>query len=168
MNFKLYECFYLSLSLRKRRPWFYLTSAYLYIFLIASLAFTLFAIDNKVPQGRIPAAFILLLTAFSFKWTLTSLTPSVSYMTSLDKYTIVCIFFICLTIVWHSIIATWWDPVYALFLDGILLLTFSGLFVIIHAYFITWFILSVGKIRNLRRKETKFFQLDETNSTLIS
>ncbi len=75
---------------------FYIFNAFLLIFLITCSALTIFAIDCKLPQGRLQTTCTLLLTSVSLKWVTNRYLPTISYLTSLDKYSMVCIFFLCL------------------------------------------------------------------------
>ncbi len=55
-----------------RYPQYYLWNAFSLIFLITICSLNTFAIDQKIPQGRLQPAFTLLLTSISFKVTFTS------------------------------------------------------------------------------------------------
>ena len=46
----------------------------------------------------------LLLTSIMFRWSVSRLLPPVSYLTLLDKYTLLSLVFISLNSIWHSII----------------------------------------------------------------
>src|SRR5277367_4992053 len=46
----------------------------------------------------------LLLTSIMFRWSVSRLLPPVSYLTLLDKYTLISLVFISLNSIWHSII----------------------------------------------------------------
>ncbi len=46
----------------------------------------------------------LLLTSIMFRWSVSRLIPPVSYLTLLDKYTLISLVFISLNSIWHSII----------------------------------------------------------------
>ena len=71
---------------------------------------TIFSIDCKSPQSRLQTTYTLLLTSISFKWVINRSLPTVSYLTSLDKYAITCIVFISLLASWHSIAGACWSP----------------------------------------------------------
>jgi len=43
---------------------------------------------------------------FQFKWITNRSLPTVSYFTSLDKYSLACMLFLCISMFWHSIIGT--------------------------------------------------------------
>ena len=96
--------YFKNLYFRNRRAGYYLFNAYSLIFLITSTALTIFSIDCKLPQNRLQTTFIILLTSISFKWVINRYLPTVSYLTSLDTYSLISIFFICLLNVWHALI----------------------------------------------------------------
>ena len=127
-------------------------NAFFFVCLLTILSFTLFSIDTNVPQGRIPAAFLLLLTTMSFKWTLTSVLPTISYSTSLDRYIVACICFQCLEILWHSVVSVL-DVSSASQFDALLLIDFAALFVVIHLILAVWFYFAYDKVRKFKREE---------------
>ena len=94
-----------------RKPGYYLKNAFFLIFLITASALTIFSIDCKLPQSRLQTVYTLLLTSVSFKWVVNRSLPTVSYLTSLDKYAITCIVFISLTAFWHSIVGSSWTTI---------------------------------------------------------
>ena len=83
-----------------RKPGYYIFNAIFLIFLITLCSLTLFAIDPKIPQSRFQSTITLILTSISFKWVINRSLPTVSYLTSLDKYAIVNIFYLFLHCVW--------------------------------------------------------------------
>jgi hypothetical protein len=93
----------------KRKPGFYISNAFFLIFLITVASLELFSIDCKLPQARLQSLYTLLLTSVSFKWVINRSLPTVSYLTSLDKYAIVCIFYLSLQAIWFSIAGHFWD-----------------------------------------------------------
>lgn len=82
--------------------------------------------------------------------------PTISYLTSLDKYAIICIFFVCLLCVWHAIVGAFWAAAEAREYDKWLLLAFSVIFILIHVGFIVWYLVAYKEIRDLKRKEKLF------------
>jgi hypothetical protein len=65
-----------------------------------------FSIDYTLVNSRLQSTFTLLLTSVSFKWVINRSLPTVSYLTILDKYAIICIIYLTLLAIWHSIIAS--------------------------------------------------------------
>ncbi len=92
-----------------RKPGYYFSNAYSLIFLITISALTIFSIDCRLPQSRLQTTYTLLLTSVSFKWIINRSLPTVSYLTSLDRYAIACIVFISLLAGWHSIVGVCWS-----------------------------------------------------------
>lgn len=139
-----------------RKPGYYIFNAYFLIFLITVSALTIFSVDCKLPQNRLQTTYTLLLTSVSFKWVINRSLPTISYLTSLDKYAIICIFFVCLLCVWHAIVGAFWAAAEAREYDKWLLLAFSVIFILIHVGFIVWYLVAYKEIRDLKRKEKLF------------
>lgn len=137
---------------------YYFFNAFFIIFLITVLSLTIFSIDCKYPQSRLQTCFTLVLTSASFKWVINRSLPTISYMTSLDKYAIVCIFYLCLICAWHSVVASFWDYETAVRLDMIMLIAFVILFIIIHLLLFIWFFRAYKSIRNLEELNQKFIE----------
>lgn len=87
-----------------RLPGFFYWNAVLPIFLITLASLGPFVIDFKLPQSRLPSTATLLLTSVSFRSVVGRLLPTVSYLTSLDKYSLASIFIITLQFLYHSLI----------------------------------------------------------------
>jgi hypothetical protein len=79
-----------------RIPLFYLINCYSFNLLITVLSLTLFVIDVKLAQNRISGTFTLILTSFSFKVVTSKSLPTISYLTSLDKYQLCCIIYLAM------------------------------------------------------------------------
>lgn len=78
------------------RPGYYISNAYFLIFLITISGLTIFSVDCTLPQNRLQTTYTILLTSVSFKWVINRSLPTVSYLTSLDKYAITSIFYLIL------------------------------------------------------------------------
>lgn len=135
-----------------RKPGYYFFNGYLIIFLITALSLTVFSIDCKFPQNRLQTSFTLVLTSASFKWVINRSLPTLSYMTSLDKYAIVCIIYLCLLCVWHSIVGSFWERDLARKLDLIILLIAFIVFIIIHIAYTIW-LFKAYKLQSALQKE---------------
>jgi predicted signal transduction protein with EAL and GGDEF domain len=96
------------------------------------------------------------LTSVSFKWVINRSLPAVSYLTSLDKYAIVCIFYVCLLCVWHAIVGAFWPKPDAQAYDQALLITFSIVFILIHVGLIVWYLNAYRQILQLKKEELTF------------
>jgi hypothetical protein len=89
-----------------RNPGYYMTNVYSFNCLITILTLTLFIIDVESADKRITGTFKLILTLFTFKIVTSKTLPSISYLTSLDKYQIINILYLGMCCAWHSIIAS--------------------------------------------------------------
>lgn len=145
-----------------RKAGYYLFNAYFLIFLITASSITIFSIDCKLPQSRLQTSYTLLLTSISFKWVINRSLPAVSYLTSLDKYAIASIFYICLLCVWHSMVGGnalgWSSPEQALVWDKWLLVVFSCLFVLFHAVCFLYYHVAYRKVKRIKAEETEFLK----------
>jgi hypothetical protein len=141
-----------------RRFGFYLVNAYLFNFLITAISLTNFAIEIRRVQNRLSGTFTLILTSISFKWVTNRSLPTVSYMTSLDRYQIVNILYMCLLCIWHAVIAAFFDITIKDYLDIWLLIAFSLLFILFHIYFLIGFYVAYSKIKEIARLELEFRQ----------
>jgi hypothetical protein len=150
-----------------RKPGYYVFNAYFIIFLITILSLTTFSINCKLPQARLQTSFTLVLTSASFKWVINRSLPTISYMTSLDKYAIVCIFYLCIICIWHSIIGTVWeDLIFAARLDYWVLIVFLVIFLFIHIVFSFWLFKCYNNIRSLHKMNDKYINELKENSSI--
>ncbi|CAF0922000.1 unnamed protein product [Adineta ricciae] len=88
-----------------RRPAYYYWNGFCLIFLITICAFCIFSIPPDLPQSRLQITCTLLLTSITFRWVVNRSLPTISYLTTLDKYAIISIIMLVLLCIWHSIIA---------------------------------------------------------------
>lgn len=95
LRFKCYAC---------RRPFYYYANAYFLIFLVTMTSLCVFSIDCSTPQNRLQTTETILLILVLLKWVISRSLPQISYTTSLDLYSIISMIFVCLLMVWHSII----------------------------------------------------------------
>ena len=63
-------------------------------------------IFENLKSIRLQTTYTILVGSISFKWVINRSLPPVSYLTSLDKYAILCIFYVCILGCWHGIIGT--------------------------------------------------------------
>ena len=131
-------------------------NAFFLIFLITSSALTIFSVDCKLPQSRLQITFTLLLTSISFKWVINRSLPTVSYLTSLDRYSIFGIFYLCMLCVWHSVVGRFWEKELADNLDCYSLIGFSLLLFLTHLLVVLWVYIAYTKHRELKREEKEF------------
>ncbi|CAF4199370.1 unnamed protein product [Rotaria magnacalcarata] len=87
-----------------RRSGYFYWNGYCLIFLITICGFTVFSMPPNLPQNRLQTGATLLLTSITFRWTVNRSLPTISYLTSLDKYAIISIFILVSLCIWHAII----------------------------------------------------------------
>ena len=140
-----------------RKPMFYITNCYMFNFLITVLSLTQFIIEAKAAEARIRGIFTLILTSFSFKVVTSRSLPTISYLTSLDKYQIVNIIFLASLCVWHSICAALKiDYELKVNIDTIMAYAFGSLFILIQILLIITLILSNRKVNKLKEDDKNF------------
>lgn len=86
-----------------RLPRFFYYNAILPILLVTLASLAPFVVDIKIPQSRLPATCTLMLTSVSLRWTIGRLLPTVSYLTSLDKYSLCSMLIITIELLYHAI-----------------------------------------------------------------
>ena len=96
-------CFSVSANIA-RRPGYYIYNAYMLIFLVSVLGFVPFSFAYDAPHFRIQTTCLLILSSVNFRWIVTQKLPTVSYLTTLDKYAIGALIFLALLCCWHGII----------------------------------------------------------------
>ena len=133
-----------------RSPGFFYWNAVLPILLITLASLGPFVIDYKLPQSRLPSTATMLLTSVSFRWVVGRLLPTVSYLTSLDKYSLASMMIITFQLFYHAIIAA----IYHLFndsfiyaVDKIAFITFLGMIILKQLIFYRW-IINCNEIRH--------------------
>lgn len=136
-------CFTISSTI-SRRPGYYLYNAYMLIFLISILGFVPFSISCKLPHFRISTTCLLILSSINFRWIVTQKLPTVSYLTTLDKYAIGALIFLVLLCVWHAFIGSEMflgftlDTIIAI--DQFALSSIGVLYILFHFVYITHFV----------------------------
>ena len=143
-----------------RRPGYYLTNVYSFNFLITILSLTLFVIDVKMADRRISGTFTLILTSFSFKIVTSKTLPTISYLTSLDKYQIINIVYLGSCCVWHSICSAMdIDTQLKLRIDKIMMFLLATFFFLIQIVFMVTLLKSYKKIKKLEKREIEFEEM---------
>ena len=89
-----------------RNPGYYIVNVYSFNCLITILTLTLFIIDVEGADKRILGTFKLILTLFTFKIVTSKALPTISYLTSLDKYQMINITYLAICCLWHSFICS--------------------------------------------------------------
>ena len=129
------------------------------IFLITVSALTIFAVHIKVTFHRLQVTYTLLLTSVSFKWVINRSLPTISYMTSLDKYAMFSIVYLVSCCIWHSIIGSNLlpgDVNKQVYYDQWALIVFAGLFIILHIMLVFWYLIAYSHVRRIENEEKYF------------
>ncbi|CAF1685828.1 unnamed protein product, partial [Adineta ricciae] len=79
-------------------------NGYCLIMLITIVSFCVFAIPPNLCPNRLQISCTLLLTSITFRWTVNRSLPTISYLTTMDKYAIMCLFILVILSIWHAII----------------------------------------------------------------
>ncbi|CAF1496458.1 unnamed protein product [Adineta ricciae] len=86
-----------------RRSSYFYWNGYCLIFLITLVSYTCFFIPPSQMYNRIQVTCTLLLTSITFRWTVNRSLPTVSYLTTLDIYGMVCMFALVVSAIWHTL-----------------------------------------------------------------
>ncbi len=97
---------HVATCLVSRNPGYYIVNVYSFNCLITILTLTLFIINVEGADKRILGTFKLILTLFTFKIVTSKALPTISYLTSLDKYQMINIAYLALCCLWHSLICS--------------------------------------------------------------
>ncbi|CAF1069948.1 unnamed protein product [Brachionus calyciflorus] len=143
-----------------RLPGYFYWNVLLPIFLITFASLGPFVIDCKSAFTRLPSTATMLLSSVSFKGVVGRLLPTVSYLTSLDKYSLASITLISLMFIYHSILAAF-IPVLteslSYYLDKMAFLGFFGLVVTMQLVYGLW-IIKVNNFRNRLIEKSIFYE----------
>ena len=150
-----------------RKPQYYFWNAYFLIFLINICSFSIFAIDYKLVQSRLQTTFTILLTSISFKWVINRSLPTVSYLTSLDIYSIANIIFLCAVGISHASLSLIKDSETGINANFIVLMVFIAIFTLMHVFILLWFLKTYFKIVKLKQTIFKL-QKNEEKSPFIN
>ena len=146
---------------------YYTFNTFLITFLITTLTLTTFSIDCKLTHFRLLTTFILFLTVITFKWAITNSLAYATKLTSLDKYSNTCLFFIGLISSWHALVGVFWEKDLACSIDKWVLFGFVIGFLLIHLFLISWLHLVVRLRHDLEVTETKIFKLNKDKEIYI-
>ncbi|CAF1482483.1 unnamed protein product [Adineta steineri] len=132
-----------------RRSEYFFWNGYCLILLITLLSFCTFGIPLQNLVNRLQVTCTLILTSITFRWTVNRSLPTISYLTSLDKYGLLCIFNLFFHSIWHSTISVIaWEYTtnyfvakhsWIMYLDRGACGVFFSLFIILHIGMIIWF-----------------------------
>jgi hypothetical protein len=147
-----------------RLPGYFFWNALMPIFLISFAALGPFVIDFKSATNRLPATATMLLSSISFKSGLSRLLPTVSYLTSMDYYSLSSIAIIATMFIYHSLFAALnhflINENVSYLIDKFAFVVFLGSVVCMQVVYAAW----LKKIYSYRLKliqESKFHSNDE-------
>ncbi|CAF4866175.1 unnamed protein product [Rotaria magnacalcarata] len=122
------------------------------------MAFTTFSVTYNLPQNRLQLSFTLLLTAVTFKWVVVRCLPTISYLTTLDKYVLLSMVMLCVVCAWHAIIAVCPDEV-ARYWDNMALISLAVIYTLFHVFFFLWmYFVTYRRRRVMKRKDKEYLK----------
>lgn len=145
-----------------RRPLFYIYNALFHTFIITTIAFSNYSIENNLPHFRIANSFLIILTSIMFKSAVNISLPTTRYLTLMDKYQLTNIIFICLIISWFCIVgnqtfARDWTMDYRVVIDHWSLLPLGVLFGLVQFVYLVLVLLAFWKFKKLEKYERNYF-----------
>ncbi|CAF1297730.1 unnamed protein product [Rotaria magnacalcarata] len=141
-----------------RRPGYFYWNVYFLIFFITVMAFATFSVTYNLPQNRLQLSFTLLLTAVTFKWVVVRCLPTISYLTTLDKYVLLSMVMLCVVCGWHALIAVC-PPDVAPHWDNLALITLAIIYVLFHIIFFFWmYFVTYRRRRLMKRKDREYMR----------
>ncbi|CAF3600590.1 unnamed protein product [Rotaria sp. Silwood1] len=141
-----------------RRPGYFYWNVYFLIFFITVMAFATFSVTYNLPQNRLQLSFTLLLTAVTFKWVVVRCLPTISYLTTLDKYVLLSMVMLCVVCAWHAIIAVCPTHV-APHWDNMALISLAVIYTIFHLVFFLWmYFVTYRRRRIMKRKDKEYLK----------
>ncbi|CAF0888771.1 unnamed protein product [Rotaria sordida] len=141
-----------------RRPGYFYWNVYFLIFFITVMAFATFSVTYNLPQNRLQLSFTLLLTAVTFKWVVVRCLPTISYLTTLDKYVLISMIMLCVVCGWHALIAVCPSDV-APYWDTIALISLAIIYVLFHLIFFFWmYFVTYRRRRIMKRKDRDYIR----------
>ncbi|CAF3513494.1 unnamed protein product [Adineta steineri] len=150
-----------------RRSEYFYWNGYCLVCLITICAFCTFSIPPNLPQSRLQITVTLLLTSVTFRWTVNRSLPTISYLTTLDKYAIASIFILTILCIWHAIIGTivfiYTNQVkidtdnFYVWVDRCSFLIFLILFIFMHLCMIIWlYRIPYGHRRQMKKMDIEY------------
>ncbi|CAF1166049.1 unnamed protein product [Adineta steineri] len=150
-----------------RRSNYFYVNGYFLIFLITLVSFCIFAIPAHLSANRIQTSCTLLLTSITFRWTVNRSLPTISYLTSMDKYAILCMGTLAILCLWHAVVGAYIflrTPDFRLtpdmdiaFVDRWVFIIAIGIFLFIHLVLLTWlYYVPLKCHRQMEKKEDEY------------
>jgi hypothetical protein len=135
-----------------RKPGYFIYNAYMLIFLISVLGFAPFSFSYTFPHFRIQTTCLLILSSINFRWIVTQKLPTVSYLTTLDKYALGALIFLVLLCVWHAIIGSGIIATNQSNIDSYVLIGLGAGFILFHVVYISFFVYKFLRYRNIGKE----------------
>jgi len=142
-----------------RRPTYFYWNAFFMIFIINTLSFNMFSIPFTSVGQRLQTTVTLILTLVSFKWVINRNLPPIAYLTFLDLYSILSIFFISVTLTWHAIVG-YFHETFSKDADKIFLTTSGIIYIMYHCFIITHHYINNYGPRRKYQKLEQIYQED--------
>jgi len=152
-----YSSFVVSIT-ASRLPRFYFYNLFLLILLITVIGLTRFTVACDLPQVRLIIDQMVTLTLITFKSVVNANLPTISYLTSVDKYLLFSIVFIMLQCIYDAVIGVVTLPVCAApygFYDLMAFITSILLIFLANLGFIIWLVFFA-----LKNKKKLYKQID--------
>ena len=143
---------------------FFYWNAIIPILLVSLASLAPFVVDIKFPQSRLPATCTLMLTSVSIRWTIGRSLPTVSYLTSLDKYSLASMFIITMELLYHGIMGAVFPMLpekQAYRIDHFAFVFFCLLILTKQFIFAYW----IYKVKHNREKSHQEFSFPDQHST---
>ncbi|UJR07959.1 hypothetical protein I4U23_012238 [Adineta vaga] len=160
-----------------RKSTYFYWNGYFLIFMITFVSFCTFGMPMQVAINRLQVSCTLLLTSVTFRWTVNRSLPTVSYLTSLDKYGIICMLILVSHSIWHGMISTiTWvrttdyraaGDLWISYVDHVAFYVFMGIFITIHIILIIWFFCVPFRYRKKMRQNDYIYRAQKTNSRVL-
>jgi hypothetical protein len=147
-----------------RSPGYFVWNAILPIVLISFASLGPFVLSFTWPQSRIPSTASMLLSAVSFKAAVSRLLPTVSYLTSLDKYSLASIVIITAQLVYHALIGSICEiinPQLGYFVDKLVFLLFLGIVCLMQFVYVDYFRRALNHRNELIKNKVYFHNDDD-------
>ncbi|XP_021369969.1 uncharacterized protein LOC110461026 isoform X3 [Mizuhopecten yessoensis] len=150
-----------------RRPGYFVWNIFVVTFLICSLAFTTFSVNNNLPQNRLQLSFTLVLTAVAFKSAVNSSLPRISYLTYMDKYLLIAMVMLTAVCVWHAIVSTLATQEKRDRIESVVLTVLAAIYIFYNiGFFIVIYVSPWKKRREMQQKDKEYQEALRLNARI--
>ncbi|CAF4288381.1 unnamed protein product [Rotaria sp. Silwood2] len=144
-------------------------NGYCLILLITLVSFCIFSIPPHFTGNRIQISCTLLLTSITFRWIVNRSLPTISYLTSMDKYAIMCIFILIILCIWHAMLGSLiylsipdlrvTQDMWLAYIDQWVFMSAISIFIVIHIVLLTWlYLVPLKHRRQMAKKDFEYRQ----------